>query len=540
MVTAVAGTRSKLRVVHVSDLHLGATVDQRSAILAPLVGALRDCRKVWGGPPALLAITGDLFDSPNVDVTSAIGRFLDLLAELREALGGEVPTLLIPGNHDRRTQGLLLPYRPALMEALGRARVPGVIVGGLQLPFLAEMVDDAFHGLPFAVALVDSSYTPAGIIGAGGLLRVEDLLELANELSLRVGAEERPLLLLTHHHLIPTPVTDTARIDADTTNPALRWLAKHALAGLIPYADHEEWMMTALGAGSALTTLQAFGRPIFVLHGHKHYPTVRVLRASLVGQGDVVLLSAGSAGLALPLDDGDEDDVARLWPSFHVLEIDGTAVRVETIAYYGDASPASRELLRVEADGAAWRVEQTDDNINHRSPTLSYNRSEATLRQSAAREDARWDIECVRSILALSPVDYREHLRAAPGARFVASGTVSGEAANRSIEIPTDGTHLRYFLLGGAVRSVREALRAYGPVDPFEGVELLCRYESAEARLTLRGLPASTRPFGSTVDLTRGRAMPQPLVRRDDGSVEMIVTPCPPRTQLRIQWRPER
>jgi 3',5'-cyclic AMP phosphodiesterase CpdA len=526
------------RIVHLSDLHLGATPDQGTLVLAPLVRALAALRARWGEAPALLAITGDLFDSTDVDVTDAAARFVRLLEEIRAAVGGAVPTLLMPGNHDRRTHGLLLPYRTTLIDALAQAGLPGVLVGGRELPFLAEVVDDAFHRLPFSVALVDSTYTPSGLISAGGLLRVEDLLEVAERLAQRGVDPHRPLLVLTHHHLIPTPVTDTARIDADTTNPVLRWLAMNVLAGLVSYADHEEWMMTALGAGSALTTLQAFGRPVFVLHGHKHYPTVRTLGASLVDQGDIVLLAAGSAGLALALDDGDEDDVARLWPSFHVLEVEGLAVRVETVAYLGDAVPATRELLRVRADGASWKVTQVLDQISHRSARLRYNRSEVTLRASASRPDARWDLEAVRTVRAEGELVYREHVRAAPGARFVASGHAGSDPETRTISIPTDGTPMRYALIGGAVRTVKEALREYGATDPYEGVELLCRYESREACLTLHGLPASAFPFGSAVDMTRGRAMPQPLVHRNDGSVEVRLSPCPPRTQLRIQWRP--
>jgi 3',5'-cyclic AMP phosphodiesterase CpdA len=525
------------RVIHMSDLHLGAGEAQVATIFEPMVRALRSLRAGWEAPPALLAITGDLYDSTTVDVREATARFVELLAAIRDALGADVPTLLMPGNHDRRAHGLLLPFRTELVEALAQAKLPGVRVGGRELPFLAELVEDAFHGLPFAVALIDSTYTPTGLISAGGLLRVEDLLELAERLSRAGGDPHRPLFLLTHHHLIPTPVTDTARIDADTTNPALRWLAKNLLAGLVSYADHEEWMMTALGAGSALSTLQAFGRPVFVLHGHKHYPTVRTLGGSLVDHGDVVLLAAGSAGLALPLDDGDEDDVARLWPSFHVLELEEMAVRVKTIAYFETAALATRDLLHVRADGPRWRVSQADDRIRHASPRLRYNRSEVFLRECANRPTARWDLEVVRSVQSLEPLVYKEHIRAAPGARFVASGPGASGPDTRSIAIPTDGSPLRYAVIGGAVRSVNEALRVYGPTDPYEGVELLSRYESAEARLTLRGLPPSTTPFGSAVDLTRGRAMPHPIVRREDGSVEALLSPCPPRTQLRIQWR---
>jgi 3',5'-cyclic AMP phosphodiesterase CpdA len=525
------------RVVHLSDLHLGAGADQDREILDPLIVALAAERATWRVPPALLAITGDLYDTTRVDVPQATFRFIALLARIHGALGAEVPTLIVPGNHDRRTSGLVRPFQTTLIDTLVAARLPGVIVGGAELPFLGQLVDDAFHGLPCAVALVDSSYTPTGFISAGGLLRVEDLLELAERMEARGDGAERPLLLLTHHHLVPTPVTDTARIDADTTNVALRWLAKNVLPRIISYADHEEWMMTALGAGSALSTLQAFGRPVFVLHGHKHYPTVRTLRASLVGQGDLVLLAAGSAGLALSLDDGDEESSALLWPSFHVVEIEGPAVHVRTVAYFDDAPRATRTLLRVVATGAGWRVDEVDDRITHQSPKLLYNESHFALRPCATRPGARWDVDAVRRVKSVGELVYREHLRAAPGARYVAAEGPS-DPETRSIVLPTDGRELRYSLVGGAARSVREALEQYGPTAPHEGVELLCRYESAEARLSLRGLPVEARPFGSVIDLTRGRTMPEPLVRRGDGAVEMVVRPCPPRTRLRIQWRP--
>ncbi len=525
------------RIVHLSDIHLGATPSQESKILTPLVESLRAERAAWEGPPSLLAITGDLHDTAKTDVDVATKRLATLLSEVRGALGGDIPAVVVPGNHDRRTQGLLLPFEGALLDALAKEAIPRLVVGGRQLPFLAELLDDSFHGLPLAVGLVDSSYTPRGLVSAGGLLREEDLLELAQALSGR-GDPHRPLLLLTHHHIIPTPVTDTARIDADTTNPVLRALAKDVLSRVISYADHEEWMMTALGAGSALSTLQSFGRPILVLHGHKHYPAVRVLQGSVHGQGDVVLLAGGSAGLALALDDGDEDDVARLWPSFHVLELEGADVRVRTIAYYDDAPRAKRDLLHISSRAAHWDVHTVSDRVAHGSAHLVWNRSDVTLCECTGRP-GRWTLDAARSISGPSSLRYKEHLRAADGAVYVdASGRSSRVPA--SVTLPTDGTPFKYRLVGGAVRTVDEAVRVYGEIDPFEGVELLSRYESREARLTLRGLPLAVKPFGSAVDLTRGRAVPHPIQRHPDGAVEILLEHCPPRTELRIQWRPER
>jgi 3',5'-cyclic AMP phosphodiesterase CpdA len=532
------------RIVHVSDIHLGAEADQQDAILRPLVRALREVRAGWedGASAPLLCITGDLHDTPSGDVAELTRGFIHLLEQMREALGGPVPTVLLPGNHDRRAHGLLLPYRTSLLDALVTAQLPNVIVVGVDPPFLTEGIPDDFHGLPFSVAAIDSSYTPHGFVGAGGVLRTEDVLELAQVLERE--PRERPLLLLTHHHLVPTPVTDTSRMDVNTTNQVLRWLARNVLSAIVPYADHEEWMMTALGAGTALSTLAALGRPVLVLHGHKHFPTVRNLSGTTAGQGDVVLLSAGSAGLALPIGDADDENAAHLWPSFHVLSLAEGRVRTETVAYYRDGELARRTLLDAQAIGAGWQIRAVDPDIRHGGPLLTENAAHYRLAPSAARTDARWDLQVERIVRAhpeSAPLAYREHLRAATGAIF--SSRMPGAPTNgktRSIDLPTDGTPFTYRLVSGAVRSVREALALYGPLGPFEGVMLHNRYQSDRAVLTLSGLPDDGAPFGSWVDLTRGQATPAPLRREADGRIVLAMDACPPRTQLRIQWRTEK
>jgi len=525
-------------VVHVSDIHLGADDLQRDDILRPLVNALRAERERWGEPrvPTLLAITGDLHDTPSRDVTEATRDFAEVLAELRGALGGEVPTVLLPGNHDRRTHGLLLPYETSLMDALLTADLPNVLVAGVSPPFLGQLVPAAFHGLPFAVAAVDSSYTPSGFVGAGGVLRAEDLLELAQQLE--TAPTTQSLLLLTHHHLVPTPVTDTSAMDVNTPSPVLRWLAKNVLTRIIPYADHEEWMMTALGAGTALSTLAALGRPVLVLHGHKHYPTIRALSATSTGHGDVLLLSAGSAGLALPLAAVDDEQSARLWPSFHVLSLDERSVSTETVAFYKDAQPARRQLLAAKAVGSAWQLSPVSPAITHGGPKLQANIARFRLVASAARTDARWDVEAERTVLTRAAIDYVDLLHAPEGATFASDEpSAPRDPGARSFHVPTDGRRFRYVMRAGAVRTVREALEVYGPLKPFEGVMLLNRYEAKEARLEIAGLPAGTVPFGSSVDLTRGQATPCPLVKEGDRWV-LALRDAAPRLQLRIQWRP--
>src|SRR5262245_56616607 len=97
--------------------------------------------------------------------------------------------------------------------------------------------------------------------------------------------------------------------------------------------------MAALGAGTALSTLHALGRPVIVLHGHKHYATARMLSGVAQGQGDVIIISAGSAGLAQSYTPGTARHAARLWPSFNIIELDGDHVQADVVSFgYRDDS----------------------------------------------------------------------------------------------------------------------------------------------------------------------------------------------------------
>src|SRR4029077_19609617 len=122
--------------------------------------------------------------------------------------------------------------------------------------------------------------------------RLEDLL-MAHA---RLPRDGRPVLVLTHHHLIPTPLTDVSHIDSSSASRFARWVVRTVLPTLVSYGDREELTMTALGAGTALTTLHTLGRAVLLLHGHKHVPTARLVTGMSDGCGDVLIASAGSAG----------------------------------------------------------------------------------------------------------------------------------------------------------------------------------------------------------------------------------------------------
>ncbi len=280
-------------LVHLSDLHILRDAARQALVLDKLVEALAREREASSAERIVVAITGDVFDSATDPVPALIDTFLRLHGRLVAALGGDAPTIVLPGNHDRRRLGLLGPHREQLFRALNEAVDPRrVFVAGCRTPFLAQIVPAHLHGLPAHVITYDSSYLPHGLVGAGGTIRIEDLLQAHAGLPV----DGRPVVVLIHHHLIPTPVTDTSHIDSVGTPRLTRWLVGQALPALVSNADREELTMTALGAGTALSTLHAFGRAVLLLHGHKHVPTARLVRGMTRHCGDVLLASAGSAG----------------------------------------------------------------------------------------------------------------------------------------------------------------------------------------------------------------------------------------------------
>jgi len=281
---------------HLSDLHIDAASTGQRVLFDVLVETLRREKAACDATQTALVITGDVFDSSTARPRVAIPVFLDLHARIAAALGCAAPTIVLPGNHDRRWRGLVGPHRTALFDALRQSVDPqSIYVAGCRAPFLAEVVPRAFHGLPADVVAYDSTYLPHGWVSAGGTIRQQDLLQAHSELD--EDRTARPLLFLVHHHLIPTPLTDVSFIDSTGSMPrAVRWLLGKVLPTIVSNADREELTMTALGAGTALSTLHTFGRAVLLLHGHKHFPTARLLRGLVEESGDVLVASAGIGG----------------------------------------------------------------------------------------------------------------------------------------------------------------------------------------------------------------------------------------------------
>ena len=150
-------------IVHLSDLHLLSDAEEQAAIIAALPHALSQEQKRRGQPVELLAITGDVFDSGTLDPQRAVSTFKALYQRIVAALGCTVPTVMVPGNHDRRVHGLVGPHRTALFEQLARKLENHVWVHGNPGHFLAAVVPEGFHSIAAWVVAYDSTYLPLGL-----------------------------------------------------------------------------------------------------------------------------------------------------------------------------------------------------------------------------------------------------------------------------------------------------------------------------------------------------------------------------------------
>lgn len=533
-------------IVHLSDLHLLASPREQEIIFDGLVDALEHVRDHACEPIGLLAITGDVFDSATLPLEMATRRFGELHKEMCRAVGGDVPTVIVPGNHDRRRNGLFGPHRPELFNALRDALGSRAWVHGCNTPFLCDVVPPSYHGLPLWIVVYDSTYLPRGLVSAGGALRQEDLLYAAAQLT---GKQpDWPVLFLLHHHLVPTPLTDLGPVEIDHAPRVVRWGVQHLLPELIANADREELTMTALGAGTAISTLHTLGRSVLAIHGHKHYSTARMLDGMNEGDGDVLLVSAGSAGIAQRWHDHSVSDSARLWPSFNVMSLQGEELAIDTLSFAwkeATAKHSRRALVRARRSGSQWRVEPLRVvNIEDAGPRLALNASRCALRASLTHP-GRWDFACQREVQVAPDVRlhrYVEEVTSLPDGRGIVSEHGPHADLPMQVHLELNGkTHYR--VLGANFRTLAEANRVYGDrSSPFGSVGLLNRYFSEVAQLTLTGLgDAASDAFGSATDLGTGLERPLALERRaEPGTVQVRSLQCAPRTLLRIYWRLDR
>lgn len=531
-------------VLHLSDLHLLSNPSEQEAIFDGLVQALREVRQQRGRRVDLLAITGDVFDSATAEPRLATTRFLELFTAIGRALGEEPPTVIVPGNHDRRRSGLFGPHRESLFQALKRVVGERAWVHGTTTPFLSAVVPQALHQQPFWVVAYDSTYLPHGYLSAGGALRQEDLLFAASQIA--DAPADDPVLFLLHHHLVPTPITDLGPIELHDHAPRLlRWGVERLLPELVAHADREELTMTALGAGTALSTLHTLGRAVLVLHGHKHYATCRLLDGTFEGHGDVLVVSAGSAGTAQRWAPGETQNAARLWPSFNVIDWSHQELRIDTVSFpwRGASGPiASYPLVRARRSGSQWLIERIPvGEFPGREADLQLNQMRLELRPRAGAE--RWDYECERTVHAKDSL-----LRYVETVEGVKGGMCRIEPFGAELPLPADvhltvGGTTRYRVEGAAFRSLETARREQGHhASAFAQVSLMNRYVCERARLEVAGLGrAAATAFASATDLGTGLERPLRVVRNGNGDGEETLVSaelenCPARTLIRIYW----
>jgi hypothetical protein len=361
---------------------------------------------------------------------------------------------------------------------------------------------------------------------------LEDLLQVHAQLP----DDGLPLLLLVHHHLIPTPITDISHVDMVGTPSPVRWLVRHALPALVSYADREELTMTALGAGTALSTLHSFGRAILLLHGHKHVPTARLLCGLGANCGDLILASAGSAGRTEGVY-STQPNPARLWPSFNLVELTHEDLRVEALSFSPKlrVRPAvRRSLVQARRVGPKWQQVPVTLGASEFAARVATDEAVYTLALSRSSME-RWDFSYRRLVVVKAGATLRRYTDFVHALPALAPAPRSRRRAYRRVELSLEQPTV-YVASDALCRTLAEAERCYGGGTAFEWVGLLSRHGADVATLRLTG-PANARlqPFGSVTDLTTGRERPAKLEERD-GSWTLTVSHCVPRTLLRIYW----
>jgi 3',5'-cyclic AMP phosphodiesterase CpdA len=532
-------------VLHLSDLHLHAVPGGDPWRLDPaqkaIFAGLGTAVARLDPPPDLVVVTGDLFDSAAIDPEAALAHFT---AFRRLVPLAGIPMVLVPGNHDRRQMGTIGPHRWTLWDAFADVWGRDLQVAGARPDRRLVERLEAPAGLGMHLAAFDSTYLPKGLLGSGGWMRSEDLLSLG----CRLPPDGQPLLLLQHNHLVPTPLTDVGRIDL-TGRPAwLKPIIGRLLPALVANGDREELMMTALGSGTALSLLHRLGRRVVLLHGHKHYPAVRVLPGTMAGEGDLVLLAAGSAGVAEPWNTLEEEPL-RLWPGFSLVRWDGQVLEAASHwfpptprhhGHGGTCRPLVRALPRYEA---GWQVQPVDPP-DVGPVRLALNESRVALEPAGAR---RWHAlvdRCLVTAPGAPDRPYRELVQGAPGAQVEVHDPVDvRRPVPATVTLRCPGAS-RYTIFAGlcADRAAGERVQGEGN-GAFERVGLVDRHAATEARLVLdpSRLPEDDarhlreQAFGSVLDLGTGLESPVP-VADEGGKLVATLRPARARTLLRIHW----
>lgn len=508
--------------VHLSDLHILSNHSEHSKSLDALEEALVSVNKTItekGDHISLVVITGDIVDSPDRNWDADASVLKSCVGQIKRATNG-ARIVAVPGNHDRRKEGV---FRADSAQALRAIREAGIDL------FAPDGQDAHARQVPspsedWDLVAYDSTHMHFGLISAGGILRTDDLF------ALKLDASKKPLVVLMHHHLIPTPITDVGVISFEKSNQLFRhigpWLAKNVVGG----GEREELFMTALGAGSFLSALHALGRPVLVLHGHKHYPVIRHSSSTEVDDGDVLLSSAGSATVSERYDAAGTS--VHLRPSFNVVRLTGHDVHIETHSYRPRESPKVVTAYGFDREDNRWK-KTTADSLPP-SHTSTSDTAHFQL-ERAHRPTGRRDMSCTRHVVSAAS-GWKEPVYLPKGAQLKVSGH---EVKECEIDVES-GTPVEYEATGAVCSTLDSLHRTYGEdSSPYEWLGLTVRHGSAVASLTVEGLTAAEikSAFATKTDLRSGERRPLKLEIGQSRATATIEN-CHAQSFIQILWAP--
>lgn len=242
-VTALSGGRppETRRILHITDLHAGA---DRAEYPVDEFEVLRDWLDAAESIQAdLVALTGDLTQIPGERV--GLIRLKSLLDQ------GDVPSLVVPGNHD-----IPSPGQNALFYDIFGGYPRGTNIAGLPVGLL-----DSMAGLPVdgrtpseRLSAETIGWYSRGRVGPSQLEELDDLWNLQPGIDDSHPSESTnsfPGVLCVHHHLQPSfdvlgrafdsSAPDRLMVPCLDAHSVTQWAAEHSIRLILHGHQHRWW-----------------------------------------------------------------------------------------------------------------------------------------------------------------------------------------------------------------------------------------------------------------------------------------------------------
>jgi 3',5'-cyclic AMP phosphodiesterase CpdA len=242
-------TNRVVNVIQVSDIHLGSReadlrLPRLQQHLVSLTAHLSESSDV------LIAVTGDLMDSPGRAHLDRVRAFVQFLSTLPTP-----PPILLLGNHDVRRGGYLDEDLRAALQLPMNAAASGV-----------SWFDDLGVGMISVNSVVEGNL-------ATGRVGERQLIDLANTLDQRRDRDQFTLIGAIHHHPLPVERPDWYAA------PFYERILGSTFERTDCLDDAEHFLAFVREQGVAA-----------VLHGHKHIP-----RIATVPGTEVPVIGCGSS-----------------------------------------------------------------------------------------------------------------------------------------------------------------------------------------------------------------------------------------------------